>query len=373
MPNGVARPVASSQVAEALNVLVLHTLEKSGPLHGYRIATLLDRFVGPEDAPLDLPTLYSAILRQKQRGLLSASFSTWEGRKVRTYTITPRGRRYLKSASVAWEQSASLLSGLLEEQDRQKRELELAREVQAYFLPSLTPASGLGLDMAGRYRPAREVGGDYYDVIRLSDTAVALALGDVSGKGIAAALLMATLRAFVRSQPGNPEQLAADMSRLNHLLRESCVSNRFATLFYAVYDATQSDLVYVNAGHLPPVVLDSAADTAPIQLRSGGPVLGLLPDCTYEVGRVRFDAGSVLVAYSDGLTEACDPTGSDWGDERLISTARKLRSRRTQSVAVLADHLMAEVTRFVAGGPQQDDMTLLVAQRARRMESAVHG
>jgi sigma-B regulation protein RsbU (phosphoserine phosphatase) len=357
--------MASSQVAEALNVLVLHTLERSGPLNGYRIATLLERFVGPQDAPLDLPTLYSAILRQKQRGLLSASFTAWEGRKVRTYSVTPRGRRYLKSAKVAWEQSASLLSGLLEEQDRQKRELELAREVQAHFLPSLAPAAGLELDMAGRYRPAREVGGDYYDVIRLSDTAVALALGDVSGKGIAAALLMATLRAFVRSQPGNPEQLAADMSRLNHLLRESCTSNRFATLFYAVYDATQADLVYVNAGHLPPVLL-GPSDTTPIQLRSGGPVLGLLPDCTYEVGRVRFDAGSVLVAYSDGLTEACDTTGSDWGEERLIAA---MRSRRTHSAGGLADHLLAEVTRFMADGPQQDDMTLLVA---RRVGSAVH-
>ncbi len=366
MPNEAAQRMASSHVAEALNVLVLHTLERSGPLNGYRIATLLDRFVGAQDTPLDLPTLYSAILRQKQRGLLSVTFAGYEGRSVRTYAITPRGRRYLKSATVAWEQSASLLSGLLEEQDRQRRELELAREVQAHFLPSLEPAAGLGLDIAGRYRPAREVGGDYYDVIRLSDTAVALTLGDVSGKGIAAALLMATLRAFVRSQPGNPEQLAADMSRLNYLLHDSCTSNRFATLFYAVYDATQAELVYVNAGHLPPVLLDSAADTTPIQLRSGGPVLGLLSDCTYEVGRVRYNAGSALVAYSDGLTEASNPTGSEWGEERLISA---MRSGRTLAAAALADHLMTEVTRFVADGPQQDDMTLLVA---RRGGSAVH-
>jgi serine phosphatase RsbU (regulator of sigma subunit) len=359
MPNEAARLMASSQVAEALNLLVLHTLERSGPLHGYRIATLLDRFVGPQDAPIDLRTLYSAILQQKQRGLLSASSTNCEGRTIRTYAITPRGRRYLKSARIAWEQSASLLGGLLEEQGRQRRELELAREVQAHFLSSLAPPTGLGLEVAGRYRPAREVGGDYYDIIRLSDTAVALTLGDVSGKGIAAALLMATLRAFVRSQPSDPAQLAALMSRLNHLLHESCTGNRFASLFYAVYDATQSDLVYVNAGHLPPVLLGPAAGATPIQLQTGGTVLGLLPDATYEVGRVQLAAGSVLVAYSDGLTEACNTMGWDWGEGRLISA---IRSGRTCSAGVLADHLLAEVSRFMADGPQQDDMTLLVVR-----------
>ena len=283
--------------------------------------------------------------------------------------ITPRGRRYLKSASVAWEQSASLLSGLLEEQDRQKRELELAREVQAYFLPSLAPAAGLGLDMAGRYRPAREVGGDYYDVIRLSDTAVALALGDVSGKGIAAALLMATLRAFVRSQPGNPEQLAADMSRLNHLLRESCTSNRFATLFYAVYNAPGRPRVR-ECG-------TSSSDAAGCLPRTRPPssfvAEALCWACclTAPMRWGAFDSTpEACWLSSDGLTEACNRTESDWGEERLISA---MRSKRTQSAAVLADHLMAEVTRFVAGGPQQDDMTLLVAQRAQRAGQAHTG
>lgn len=317
--------MTSPQVAEALNVLVLHTLERSGPLNGYRIATLLDRFVGPDDAPLDLPTLYSAILRQTQRGLLSASAVSCEGRRVRTYAITAQGRRYLKSATVAWEQSALLLGGLLEEQDRQKRELELAREVQAYFLSSLAPAAGLGLDIAGRYRPAREVGGDYYDLIRLSDTSVAMTLGDVSGKGVAAALLMATLRAFLRSQPGGPGRLAAVMSRLNDLLHESCAGNRFASLFYAAYDVRHGDLVYVNAGHPPPVLVDPAADTSPNRLLTGGPVLGLLPHSTYEVGRLHIGPGSVLVAYSDGLTEACSTSGSDWGEARLVAAIRSAR------------------------------------------------
>src|SRR5262245_9692839 len=280
MPNEVAGFVTSSPAAEALNLLVLHSVERSGPLSGYRIAPTLERLVGPGDAPLDLPTLYSAILQQKQRGLLSAAFTSHEGRRVRTYAITPRGRRYLKSATVAWERSASLVSGLLEEQGRQRRELELAREVQAYFFSSLAPPAGVGLDIAGRYRPAREVGGDYYDAIRLSDTAVALTLGDVSGKGVAAALLMATLRAFVRGQPSQPDELASLMSRLNHLLHESCASARYASLFYAVYDATREDLVYVNAGHPPPLVLGPAADAVAVRLDMGGPVVGLLPDCT---------------------------------------------------------------------------------------------
>ena len=113
-------------------------------------------------------------------------------------------------------------------------------------------------------------------------------------------------------------------------------------------------------GGRQPVVLDSAADAAATLLDRGGPVLGLLPDCTYEVGRVRFAAGSVLVAYSDGLTEACSTSGADWGEGRLIAG---IRNARTRSAGVLADHLLADVTRSMADGPQQDDMTLLVARR----------
>ncbi|MCC7009725.1 MAG: SpoIIE family protein phosphatase [Acidobacteria bacterium] len=360
MANEAARLRTKPRVAEALDVLVLHLLERSGPLHGYRIAALLERVVGPEDATFDLPTLYSAILQQKQRGLLSATFAECEGRRVKTYAITARGRRYLKSARIAWERSASLLGGLLEEQRRQRRELELAREVQTHFFSSLAPAASLGLDVAGRYRPARHVGGDYYDIIRLSDTAVALTLGDVAGKGLFAALLMATLRAFVRSQRSGAEQLGALMSRLNHLLRESCPRDRFATLFYAVYESTGADLVYVNAGHHPPLLLDPAAGAGLLRLDRGGPVLGLLPNCTYETGSAPFAAGSVLVAYTDGVTEACDANGSDWGEERL---AAAIRRGCTASADALADWLLSDVTRFMADGHQEDDMTLLVARR----------
>jgi sigma-B regulation protein RsbU (phosphoserine phosphatase) len=363
MANAATRITAPAQVAEALTVLVLHTLETAGPQHGYRIATLLDRFVGPQDAPIDLPTLYATILQQKQRGLLSASSTRTDGRTIRTYALTPRGRRYLKSARVAWDQSAALLGGLIEEQGRQRRELELARQVQTHFVSSLAPAAELGLDVAGRYRPVRAVGGDYYDIIRLSDTAVALTLGDVSGKGIAAALLMATLRALVRSQAGGPAPLAALMARLNHLLLESCTSDRFASLFYAVYDVTQADLRYVNAGHHPPVVLAPAAGARPVLLHAGGPVLGLLPDRTYEVGAVPFPAGSLLVAYTDGLTEACNATGSDWGEAGLLAAIGRGRAR---SAGALADHLLADVTRFMVDEPQLDDMTVLVARRLER-------
>jgi sigma-B regulation protein RsbU (phosphoserine phosphatase) len=189
-------------------------------------------------------------------------------------------------------------------------------------------------------------------------------LGDVSGKGTAAALLMATLRAFVRSQSSDPEQLAALMSRLNHLLDESCPSARYASLFYAVHDVTRAELVYVNAGHPPPVLLGPAADSPAIKLQTGGTVLGLLPDATYEVGRVPLAAGSVLLAYSDGLTEACNTVGSDWGEGRLIAA---IRGGRTCSAGALADHLLAEVTRFMSDGPQQDDMTLLVVRRMGRV------
>ncbi|HKE84039.1 MAG TPA: PP2C family protein-serine/threonine phosphatase [Vicinamibacterales bacterium] len=163
-----------------------------------------------------------------------------------------------------------------------------------------------GLDYAGSCRPALDVGGDYYDFIALSKTELGIAIGDVSGKGIPAALLMATLRAFLRGQTMQRQSdLTAVMANLNQLVYDSSTSNRYATFFYGELDTSSRVLTYVNGGHNPPLLFrhcDGGRDV--VRLDAGGPVIGLMEDCFYQQGRVTLDTGDVLVAYTDGISEA---------------------------------------------------------------------
>jgi len=240
------------------------------------------------------------------------------------------------------------------------RELELAREVQERLFPQADPPIA-GLDYAGACRPALGVGGDYYDFIRLSGTELGIAIGDVSGKGIPAALLMATLRAYVHGQTLNGVRDLADvMVNLNRLVYESSSANRYATFFYAQYEASTRVLRYVNAGHNPPLIFRARGDRHDVlRLETGGPVIGLMPGCSYQEGSVTLEAGDVLVLFTDGISEAMNPGGEEWGEDRLTQAIRLNR-------AVPARELIARIMRgadeFVAGAAQYDDMTLITAR-----------
>jgi sigma-B regulation protein RsbU (phosphoserine phosphatase) len=247
---------------------------------------------------------------------------------------------------------------------KQMRDLEIARDVQQRLFPQEYPPIP-GFDYAGACRAALGVGGDYYDFIQLSNTRLGIAIGDVSGKGIPASLLMATLRAYLRGAQTIHHQsdLTEVMRNLNKLVYESSDANRYATFFYAELDAISRVLRYVNAGHNPPMVfrkIDGGREV--LRLETGGPVIGLLEDCVYGQDCVTLAAGDVFVAYTDGVSEAMNAADEEWGEERVMAAVRPYRD---VSARALIDRLMASADRFVAGAPQHDDMTLVVVRAIR--------
>jgi len=244
------------------------------------------------------------------------------------------------------------------EREKQKREIEIAREVQERLFPQEYPPVA-GLDYAGACRPALGVGGDYYDFILLSKDELGIAIGDVSGKGIPAALLMATLRAFLRGQTvERKKDLTALIANLNRLVYESSESNRYATFFYAEFDAGSRTINYVNAGHNPPMIFRQRNGMPEVmRLEAGGPVIGLIEEMEYCQGRVELETGDVFVAYTDGISEALNAADEEWGEERM-----KTAVLANQGVAArdLIDRLISSADEFAAGAPQHDDMTLAI-------------
>ena len=242
------------------------------------------------------------------------------------------------------------------QREKAKRELEIAHEVQERLFPQEYPPIA-GLEYAGACRPALGVGGDYYDFIRFSDSELGIAIGDVSGKGMPAALLMATLRAYLRGQTirGEPD-LAGMMANLNALVYESSAANRYATFFYGDYNGSTRVLRYVNAGHNPPLVIRRSGDEV-VHLDTGGPVIGLIEGCRYTQGSIALEPGDLLVAFTDGITEAMNAADEEWGEERLLDA---LRSHRALPSRQLIDRLMHAADEFVDAAPQHDDMTLVV-------------
>jgi sigma-B regulation protein RsbU (phosphoserine phosphatase) len=249
----------------------------------------------------------------------------------------------------------------VEARTKQARDIEIARDVQQRLLPQEFPPLR-GFDYAGTCRAALGVGGDYYDFIPLSKTLLGIAIGDVSGKGIPAALLMASLRAYLRGAQTIHHQtdLTAVMRHLNMLVYESSAANRYATFFYGELDVPSRVLTYVNGGHNPPMLFRrSAGGLEVVRLDTGGPVIGLIEDCSYQQGTVTLMEGDVLVAYTDGISEAMNAANEEWGEERFVAAAEP---NLVASAATLIDRLMVAADAFVAGAPQHDDMTLLVVR-----------
>jgi sigma-B regulation protein RsbU (phosphoserine phosphatase) len=245
------------------------------------------------------------------------------------------------------------------QRERVNREMEIAREVQERLFPQEMPEIPEAT-IAGHCRPALGVGGDYYDVFTLEDGRVGLAIGDVSGKGIAAALLMASLRASLRGVSlDNPRDFAKLMDKVNRLVYEASASNRYATFFFAAYDPKLRRLDCVNAGHNPPVVLRCSMDgeAEVLRLKADGPVVGLLPLAPYTEQSVTLMPGDLLLLFTDGISEAMTRDDEEWGEERMIASARKCREKTAD--AVLKD-IFRDVDGFTAGAPQHDDMTMLV-------------
>jgi serine phosphatase RsbU (regulator of sigma subunit)/catechol 2,3-dioxygenase-like lactoylglutathione lyase family enzyme len=245
----------------------------------------------------------------------------------------------------------------LEAERRSVHELAIAREVQARLFPQSMPAVG-SLDYAGACVPARAVGGDYYDYLPLGPDRLGLVVGDVMGKGIAAALLMANLQANLRSQvafaPDEPRRL---LQTVNRLFCESSPDSAFASLFFADYHDGTGGLRYVNCGHLSALLL--RRDGALERLACTAPVLGLFPELDCSLGESHLGPDDLLALYTDGVTEAHDGSGEEFGEERFVAALRRHRERTPRALVAA---LLQEVREF-SPHEQHDDLTLIVARR----------
>jgi sigma-B regulation protein RsbU (phosphoserine phosphatase) len=242
------------------------------------------------------------------------------------------------------------------QRERLNRELEIAREVQEHLFPQRLPPVP-GLDYCGQCQPAREVGGDYYDFLELPDGRLGIAIGDVSGKGVGAALMMASLEASLRALASVVDDPAELMERVNSLVYRASAANRFATLFYAQYDPATRRMSYVNAGHNPPIVLRNRAGSCQVlRLETGGPVIGLLPH-RYERGVFSHEAGDLVVLFTDGVSESMNVRYEEWGEERLIELAKTCLGLPAPDGM---RRILAAAQAFAAGASQHDDMTLVV-------------
>jgi phosphoserine phosphatase RsbU/P len=237
-----------------------------------------------------------------------------------------------------------------------QRELSQAAEIQGRMLPDKAPDVP-GTDLAGFNVPCRTVGGDYYDFFPFPDGRVALALGDVSGKGMPASLMMMALHARVQVLAEDPGDLAAFMTRLNKATCAKCPSNRFITFFFCVLDTKTGELTFANAGHNPPIVVRASGEAE--MLEGGGCVLGILPIAPYSEMRMKLEKGDMLVLYSDGVTEANDVDHNEYDEERFIEV---LKRHHTEAASEIVNAVMKSVAEFAAGAPQADDITLVVAK-----------
>jgi sigma-B regulation protein RsbU (phosphoserine phosphatase) len=307
------------------------------------------------------------------------------------YQIKVRTQDQMAALEQSFNSMTQSLSNLLSEQKEKQRlesELAIAHEVQDLLFPA--DLSGLAaLEVHGVCRPARTVSGDYYDFIPLREDRLVLAVGDISGKGISAALLMATVHAFVRAYSLEPERTLASvaagaglpsdralpmyyrgdganselapgllMATLNYQLYRSTPPEKYATMFLGCYNAPSRSLTYSNAGHLPPLVLGANGEVR--RLETSGTVVGLFDGMSYDESTIRMEPGDMFVAYSDGVTEPENEFG-EFGEERLIDLIQR---HRDQSLARISDIVTGAVTDWIAGGEQPDDVTLVLA-RAR--------
>lgn len=258
-------------------------------------------------------------------------------------------------------ENANLMREIADEvaqRERLNREVEIAREVQERLFPQKLPAIA-GLDYAGHCRPALGVGGDYYDFLALPQNHLGVAIGDVSGKGIAAALMMASLQASLRGEATRaPENLAAAVGNVNRLVFEASADNRYATFFYGQYDPAQRSFEYVNAGHNPPMLFRHVNGEWQVsRLEIGGTVVGLIETYPYQQGSVRLAAGDLLVAYTDGISEAMNSADEEWGEDRMMDAIEKCNGIPAEEIL---QRIFQAADAFVAGAKQHDDMTLVV-------------
>jgi sigma-B regulation protein RsbU (phosphoserine phosphatase) len=308
---------------------------------------------------------------QLSRSITGAVHELYTGtRRVRqgdfAYRIPVKGNDQLAEMATSFNTMTANLGQLMvvaKEKERLESELTIAREVQRQLFPKDVPYTKT-LELKGVCSPARMVSGDYYDFVKLGEGSLAFAIGDVAGKGISAALLMATIQSTMRTQlgandgaPAHNLSAAKLVSTLNRQLYANTSLEKFATFYFALYHEDTHSLTYTNAGHLSPMLLRGGEMQ---MLESTGTVVGAFPLAHYDERTVELEHGDLLVAYTDGIVEPENAYGEMFGEERLTDlVARYADADSSELIA----RTMEAVNVWTGGGELQDDMTMVVARR----------
>jgi len=242
--------------------------------------------------------------------------------------------------------------------ERRKKEMEIAQQIQESFLPHTIPFIE-NYDLAASSIPAQEVGGDFYDFIPISSEQTGLTIGDVSGKGIPAALFMAFSRTLLRAKACRNPGVGRMIESVNNFINEEPHSNMFVTLFYSILDSSRNKLTFVNAGHNPPLLLRNENGEI-IRLSTGGVVLGAMKGLKMEEKTIDMSPQDLLVLYTDGVTEAINQQEDQFGEERLIKLIKDNRDMPSEDMKNL---IIDTVYDFASGTPQADDITIMVLRR----------
>jgi sigma-B regulation protein RsbU (phosphoserine phosphatase) len=319
-----------------------------------------ERFKGVQwDSSIRSVLSVPLIVKSKVRGLLTVY------NKNRGANFSPEDQRLL---AIIGSQSAQILENvrLLESEKAlhlMQEDLRVAALIQTNLLPHTRIALG-EYDIHGMTIPAQVVGGDYFDYFPISETRMGIALGDVSGKGLPASLLMANVQATLRGQALWAQGAAECIERANRLLFLSTSSDRFVTLFFAVLDARAHTLTYCNAGHEPPILM--SASGAGSRLVTGGPLLGVVEDAGYDEKTVPLEPGDTLLVFSDGFSEAMNTMGDQLGEESIVAVLHEHRASEAEAVV---SALFQRTETHAGKAPQSDDRTALVVRR--RIEHSI--
>ena len=284
-----------------------------------------------------------------------------------SHRIVVRSEDQLGTLAASFNQMTEYVQDLVKERvqkERLERELEIAKEVQERLFPENAPKMDR-LDLAGVCLPARIVSGDYYDFLPLGTDELGLALGDICGKGISAALLMTNLQATLRSNVLNlrkhnglseDKSVAALVERLNNQIYSYTSANKFASFFYALYNEKQQTLTYCNAGHNPPLYFENGSVR---RLVVGGTVVGIFADSKYDQETIHLKSGDLLVAYTDGIVESINEYGEEFGENRLIQLVSENRHLSAEKMKEL---IFQQVLAWSFAEERDDDMTMIIAK-----------
>ncbi|HWT02133.1 MAG TPA: SpoIIE family protein phosphatase [Pyrinomonadaceae bacterium] len=359
---------------QELKVAVARLRDRQGEVGEIRVSrTIMEEVVGQgksvltADAQQDPRLMSSTMTLQGIRSVLAVPLGVGDKVFGIIYADSPiaEGRftedhlkvlTTLASVAAIRVENARLMEEQIE-RERLEQELQLASEIQQRFQPTAPPQVP-GYELQGISFPCYEIGGDYYDFIEREDGRMIVTLGDVSGKGTAAALLMSSLHAAVHAQAASHHSLVETIGAVNNYLTENTPANRFVTLFYAELDPQTGGLSFINAGHNPPLIVHHAGTVE--NLAAGGLPLGIRQNAEYREGRTQLQPSDVLVIYSDGVSEATSPQGEEFGTDRLLEVvARNLDA----SAAGIRDRIEAALTKWAQGTPAGDDITLVIVKR----------